>query len=521
MAVTSTRGPGAIALMKQSAPGHHDHAEPQPDAPATAPQEQSGTAQLRYLLSRGRPDPAMVRSIIDAHPGEHGQMFTLLHSTFGNAYVHDVMAASAAPAALGQSSSDISGLVRGDGMTAKTEGLRPRVMELQRRLNATMDAGLKIDGMFGPLTGRATREFQASIRQQVEEFVSVETAEALYGTAPEGRTAPTPGPGGARGEPDGERFMGAASAAGALANAMTSTGVSLGVAQASVGALRISPAGPALSQAADSALTGAAPARELQDAFVATAAGSEAPRVIGNPLVGLTMRDGMTPGTRDRRSRVEKLQTALNQAGPYGLTIDGKFGGDTASALAQFREEHALTHQDAVDADTADHLMGQEAHAPRQDNADAARMDTAAERFAGAADFVRGGSVEMRMAGAELIRTEGTDAHLVASSDSLAAVGQAFEQFAALRGANVGPVALAARQQLRMMKAVTRRIAQAIAETGHGLRAAAPALEVPEPSRADASLANSGALVADSTPFVEAAGTHIAPIGPTGGGKRG
>jgi peptidoglycan hydrolase-like protein with peptidoglycan-binding domain len=85
----------------------------------------------------------------------------------GNAFASETLALIGSKdgeldGALTSTVADVEGLQRGDGMTNATIGLRPRVKELQLRLNAAMDSELAIDGMFGPLTGRATREFQAS-----------------------------------------------------------------------------------------------------------------------------------------------------------------------------------------------------------------------------------------------------------------------------------------------------------------------------------------------------------------------
>ncbi len=491
------------------------------DASPSGPADRGGTAQLRFLMTRGRPDPETVRSVVDAHPGERAEMMALLHATFGNGFVQEVMAASDVAGELRGDASDIGGLFRGNGMTAQTASLRPRVMELQRRLNAAMDAGLKIDGMFGPLTGRATREFQASIRQPSEEYVTNVTADALYGDAPPDHADGASGPGGPRGEPDANALTGAATAGSELATAMQTTSARLDRASAAVGSMRIFGAAPALQGASNAAREGEGPARDLGNAFARAAGGSEAPQVIGNPLVGLTLRDGMTPGTRDRRPRVERLQTALNQAGSYGLVVDGKFGPDTASALAGYRSERSLVHQDAVDADTADHLLGQEAHTPERGNADAARLDAAGELLSTAGSYVLAGAGQMRAAGDELVRTEATDGSLGATSESVAEMAKALDKFSALRGAQFGPVGLAARQQLRELVGTTSQLASSVYSTGIGIETAAPALTVPEPSGASASLANAGALVSNGRGPIEAAGQRIAPVGPTGGGKRG
>jgi hypothetical protein len=52
-----------------------------------------GTQQLRALLSQGRPPPSVVAKLVIARPGEQPAMFTLLHTTLGNSYVQEVLAA--------------------------------------------------------------------------------------------------------------------------------------------------------------------------------------------------------------------------------------------------------------------------------------------------------------------------------------------------------------------------------------------------------------------------------------------
>lgn len=64
----------------------------EPAAPVAKPGP--GTEALRAMLASGqRPDPRAVVELIDAHRGERDAMIALLHSTFGNGYVQEVMGA--------------------------------------------------------------------------------------------------------------------------------------------------------------------------------------------------------------------------------------------------------------------------------------------------------------------------------------------------------------------------------------------------------------------------------------------
>jgi peptidoglycan hydrolase-like protein with peptidoglycan-binding domain len=71
------------------------------------------------------------------------------------------------------------GLKENDGMTDKTINKRPRVKELQKRLNLKMNANLNLDGKFGPQTLQALNDFQKSQKQQVQNEVDTEVAAAL------------------------------------------------------------------------------------------------------------------------------------------------------------------------------------------------------------------------------------------------------------------------------------------------------------------------------------------------------
>ena len=71
------------------------------------------------------------------------------------------------------------GLARGDGLALGTEERRPRVVQLQQRLNERMSAELATDGMFGPKTTEVLHEFQRSIRVPETDVVDQVTADAL------------------------------------------------------------------------------------------------------------------------------------------------------------------------------------------------------------------------------------------------------------------------------------------------------------------------------------------------------
>ncbi len=76
-------------------------------------------------------------------------------------------------------SNPLTGLRRGDGLEKGTEARRERVRELQTRLNERMQAELKVDGLFGPRTGEALRNFEESIQVEQVEVVDDFTATAL------------------------------------------------------------------------------------------------------------------------------------------------------------------------------------------------------------------------------------------------------------------------------------------------------------------------------------------------------
>ena len=74
-------------------------------------------------------------------------------------------------------------------------------------------------------------------------------------------------------------------------------------------------------------------------------------------LVGLTEGDGITYGTWDRRPRVTRLQSKLNEHGA-ALKLDGMFGPNTLRALNAFQALHGISQGNVVDRATADALEG-------------------------------------------------------------------------------------------------------------------------------------------------------------------
>jgi hypothetical protein len=65
----------------------------QKDAPQKQKEPGPGALALQAMLAKGRPEPKAVVELIDAHRSEHDDMMKLLHTTMGNAYVQEVLAA--------------------------------------------------------------------------------------------------------------------------------------------------------------------------------------------------------------------------------------------------------------------------------------------------------------------------------------------------------------------------------------------------------------------------------------------
>lgn len=346
---------------------------------------------------------------------------------------------------------DLIGLQRGDGLEPGTEPARPRVMELQRRLNASMLAELAVDGLFGPLTGRALREFQESLREPQQEFVDPVTAGALVGVAPPG-FAPT-GAGGP--QPDQVQLEVAAMFANAAATNCSDLGKNFLLAGPLLGSQTLTQqhlfaAGTGLSV---QSLPFNQFASELQAASKADQLASGA---IGNPLVGVQRGDGLVFGTFDRRTRVRLLQSKLNERGGASLAVDGKFGPLTAKALTEFQSSVAMPQSERVGADTADLLMGQDPSGGSSPD------DTVAQAVRDAGQSIVDAGGLLRGAGPELT----TVAVALASGEDLAAAGAASEFFAAagnmtllsanlnavgaaLKSATAGPVGIEARAHVR------------------------------------------------------------------------
>ncbi len=77
--------------MKQS---ETDHDQDPAKTPATAEAAKSGSGvtQVQTLLAHGKPSPAQIVKVLDAHRAEHDAIFALLQKTYGNTYVQQVVA---------------------------------------------------------------------------------------------------------------------------------------------------------------------------------------------------------------------------------------------------------------------------------------------------------------------------------------------------------------------------------------------------------------------------------------------
>lgn len=110
-----------------------------------------------------------------------------------------------------------------------------------------------------------------------------------------------------------------------------------------------------------SCVTPSGPVFTLASFSTPTAAPDSAPAAVDavdSDLVGLTRGDGITFGTTERRPRVERLQTRLNERGG-ALAPDGMFGGQTADAVHQLQGRIGVPAQDTVDPATAAALEGE------------------------------------------------------------------------------------------------------------------------------------------------------------------
>jgi len=295
------------------------------------------------------------------------------------------------------------GLKRGDGLDFGTEDRRQRVSLLQERLNEHMQAGIDVDGMFGPKTSEVLREFQEGVRLLQQEPVDEATAEAL--SAPVGNI-PVPG-----GPPSSDQAAKAAQ--------ITFAGQQLDAAADSVqlGAQKVMEAGGILSLGASAAAAGgdlnlagqqiAAMAASLKAAAANFEAEGERQQssttVLGsaNPLVGLRRGDGLVFGTFERRPRVSLLQEKLNDRGAAGIQADGMWGQLTSDALGTFQAQNGLPIQDQVDADTADALMGTGAVAGSSGPLPAS-LGEAGQRLQSAAAEIAQAANQLTLAGIDL-----------------------------------------------------------------------------------------------------------------------
>jgi len=252
------------------------------------------------------------------------------------------------------------GLQRGDGLNFGTEDRRPSVSLLQQRLNEHMQAGIDVDGMFGPKTSEMLREFQEALRLPQQEPVDEVTAQALnapVGEVPVPGGAPTPDQAGkaARIAFAGEQLDVAADGIILGGQDVLAAGGQLGLSlTAPAAGVDLNVAGLKIIDMATSLKRAAAALKDegARQQTTTTVAGS------ANPLVGLKRGDGFVFGTFERRPRVSLLQNKLNEQGGAGLESDGMWGPLTSDALATFQAAHRLPVQDQVDADTADALMG-------------------------------------------------------------------------------------------------------------------------------------------------------------------
>ena len=73
------------------------------------------------------------------------------------------------------------------------------VAEWQEQLNRVRDPDIAVDGIFGPITGRATRDFQRSAGIKVDGVVGPQTRQAMQQALGGGGGNPAPTPGGAPG----------------------------------------------------------------------------------------------------------------------------------------------------------------------------------------------------------------------------------------------------------------------------------------------------------------------------------
>jgi len=85
--------------------------------------------------------------------------------------------------------------------------------------------------------------------------------------------------------------------------------------------------------------------------------------------IGLTIGDGVKPGTTDRIPRVTTLQTQLNSQTGAGMTTDGKWGRRTTDAVHRAQLLGGLQASDIVDQALADFLGGGASATPARSGA--------------------------------------------------------------------------------------------------------------------------------------------------------
>ena len=189
---------------------------------------------------------------------------------------------------------------------------------LQGALNDRLGVSLETDGKFGPKTAEAVKSFQTQQGLTADGIVGQKTRDALMSSKPQ--DSQTPG-----------------------------------------------------------AATETSPSAE--DATPDTNTPAEARDATGYAALAESLgTTELAAGTKDRGA-VSALQGALNEALGKDLTVDGKFGKNTAGAVKDFQEQHGLTTTGTLNAETREALMGPKPAKTREQLQDdeAARRQAATE----------------------------------------------------------------------------------------------------------------------------------------------
>jgi peptidoglycan hydrolase-like protein with peptidoglycan-binding domain len=217
--------------------------------------------------------------------------------------------------------SQLVGLQRGDGLNFGTEDRRPRVVQLQTRLNERMSAGLATDGMFGPKTTEVLHEFQRSIRVPETDIVDQVTADALE-SGQIGQAVAVPG--GAELDLAGTRLAAAASsvqsAGAALAGEINDVDVEAGQNLASAG-LILGSGGNAMSNAGKEFVKPATQDTTITGGNSLVSSGTQ------HTATGRSLRDASTALIRGSgptdASAANNLATAAGAFEQIGPSIEG------------------------------------------------------------------------------------------------------------------------------------------------------------------------------------------------------